>query len=90
MAHFAFGQFVRRVVVFAAGGCHTLKYWLGQSWLVPYAGMFHGVMFVGGVPSKGLFAQGVFVGAFGVCCAFMPFWFERHIHRLGLLALGAD
>lgn len=71
------------------GVAMPLKYMFDKPFLVPYAGMFHGVMFV------------LFLGVLLVVCQiknwslkvfilglvasivpFMPFWFERYVHAL--------
>lgn len=68
-----------------------LKYMFDKPFLVPYAGMFHGVMFVGFVVLLLVVCQvkrwslSVFLlGLVASLLPFMPFWFERHIHRLEL------
>lgn len=73
------------------GVAMPLKYMMGKPFLVPYAGMFHGVMFVSFVVLLLVACQvrrwsvKVFVMGFvASLLPFMPFWFERYIHRLEL------
>lgn len=68
-----------------------LKYIFNKSFLVPYAGMFHGVMFLGFLALLLVACQvkdwsvKVFVmGLVASLLPFMPFWFERYIYRLEL------
>ncbi|MDO4897107.1 MAG: DUF3817 domain-containing protein [Moraxella sp.] len=65
------------------------KYWLDMPQFVPYAGMFHGVMFLGflvlllvACQVKRWSIQVFLLGFMASLLPFMPFWFERYIHRL--------
>lgn len=71
-----------------------LKYLLDEPFLVPYAGMFHGVMFVGFIvlllvvcQVKGYSLKVFLLGLLASIMPLMPFWFERYIHRLELMEL---
>lgn len=66
-----------------------LKYKFNQPFLVQYAGMAHGVLFVGFIVLLLVVCQvkqwslKVFIlGLIASILPFMPFWFERYIHRL--------
>lgn len=68
-----------------------LKYLFNQPFLVPYAGMFHGVMFVGFVVLLLVVCQvkrwrlSVFLlGLVASLLPLMPFWFERYVRQLEL------
>lgn len=71
------------------GVAMPLKYWLNMPQFVPYAGMFHGVMFLGFLALLLVACQvkrwSLSVFLLGLVASFlplMPFWFERYIHRL--------
>ena len=71
------------------GVAMPLKYWLETPELVPYAGMFHGVMFLSflslllvACQIKGWSARVFLLGMMSSLLPFMPFWFERYIHHL--------
>lgn len=66
-----------------------LKYWLDKPFLVPYAGMFHGVMFIVFVVvlivACHIYRWPISVLLIGLVVSvvpFMPFWFERYVVRL--------
>ena len=69
-----------------------LKYKFNQPFLVQYAGMAHGVLFVSFIVLLLVVCQvkrwSLKVFLFGFIASilpFMPFWFERYIHRLELV-----
>lgn len=66
-----------------------MKYMFDKPFLVPYAGMFHGVMFLGFVvlllvvcQVKGWSLKVFLIGFVASLLPFAPFWFERYVHRL--------
>lgn len=66
-----------------------LKYLWQQSFLMPYAGMFHGVMFVGFIvlllvvcQAKGWSLKVFLLGLMASIVPLMPFWFERYLYKL--------
>lgn len=68
-----------------------MKYMFDKPFLVPYAGMFHGVMFLGFVvlllvacQVKGWSLKVFLLGFVASLLPFAPFWFERYIYRLEL------
>ncbi|OOR92234.1 DUF3817 domain-containing protein [Moraxella bovis] len=68
-----------------------LKYMMNKPFLVPYAGMFHGVMFVAFIvlllvvcQVKGWSLKVFVIGLVASILPFAPFWFERYIHKLEL------
>lgn len=68
-----------------------LKYMMDKPFLVPYAGMFHGLMFIAFVALllmvcqiKGWSLKVFLLGFVASLLPFMPFWFERYVHRLDL------
>ena len=71
------------------GVAMPLKYFFDQPFLVPYAGMFHGVMFVAFLivllitcQVKGYDLKVFVIGLIASFLPFLPFWFERYVHRL--------
>lgn len=75
--------------IFLLGFAMPLKYVFDKPFLVPYAGMFHGVMFVGFLVLLLVVCQvkrwslSVFLlGLLASVVPLMPFWFERYIYRL--------
>ena len=67
------------------------KYFLDTPFLVPYAGMFHGVMFVGFLvlllvvcQVKGWSLKVFLIGLLASVLPFMPFWFERYVYHLDM------
>lgn len=73
------------------GVAMPLKYWFDKPFLVPYAGMFHGVMFVVFIvlllvvcQIKGWSLSVFVIGLVVAILPFAPFWFERYIRRLEL------
>lgn len=71
------------------GVAMPLKYMFDKPFLVPYAGMFHGVMFLGFIvlllvvcQVKGWSLKVFLLGLVASVVPFMPFWFERYIHGL--------
>lgn len=88
-----------RIVSFLEGVSYILllgiampmKYMFDKPFLVPYAGMFHGVMFLGFVilllvvcQVKGWSLKVFILGLVASVVPFMPFWFERYVYRLDL------
>lgn len=74
-----------------------LKYFFHQPVLVPYAGMFHGAMFVGflvlllvACQVKRWSVKVFVIGLVASLLPFMPFWFERYIYRLELERIDDD
>ncbi|WP_245640034.1 DUF3817 domain-containing protein [Moraxella oblonga] len=68
-----------------------LKYMFDKPFLVFYAGIFHGVMFLVFVVSllvvcqvKGWSLKVFLLGFVASFIPLMPFWFERHIYKLDL------
>lgn len=68
-----------------------LKYMMGKPFLVLYAGMFHGVMFVLFIvllllacQVKGWSLKVFVIGLVASVLPLVPFWFERYIHKLEL------
>ena len=66
-----------------------LKYWLDKPFLVPYAGMFHGVMFLVFILVLIMACHAhrwsigvLLIGLVASVVPFMPFWFERYVVHL--------
>ncbi len=66
-----------------------LKYQFDKPFLVPYAGMVHGVLFIAFLvvllvvcQVRGWSLKVFLIGLVASVVPFMPFWFERYIHRL--------
>ncbi len=66
-----------------------LKYKFNQPFLVPYAGMAHGVLFIAFIvvllvvcQIKGWSLKVFLMGLIASIVPFAPFWFERYIRRL--------
>lgn len=68
-----------------------LKYKFDQPFLVPYAGMAHGVLFIIFIvvllvvcQVRGWSLKVFLIGLIALILPFAPFWFERYVHRLAL------
>lgn len=71
------------------GVAMPLKYWFETPQFVPYAGMFHGVMFLSflalllvACQIKRWSLKVFLLGLMASLLPFMPFWFERYIYHL--------
>lgn len=78
--------------VLLLGIAMPLKYWLDMPTFMPYAGMFHGVMFLGFIilllvvcQAKGWSLKVFLLGFVASIVPLMPFWFERYVHRLEMV-----
>ncbi|MDO5652070.1 MAG: DUF3817 domain-containing protein [Moraxella sp.] len=66
-----------------------LKYYFDKPFLIFPAGMFHGLMFVSFIvvllitcQVRGWSLKPFLLGLVAAVVPFMPFWFERYVHKL--------